>query len=135
MKNEILIFFVKKFFLKNFWKIFTTFLSTIIMFLKVAADSASKIIFSEQKDWKCQKNGRVDHFQPPFSTLFGGERPNFKRVPDSAELGDYFKHKNFEIDYGITRTRREKLKKSLFDPKKNDVLEFFLNFFFMNSRF
>ena len=63
-------------------------MSTIIMFLKVAADSASKTLFSEQKNEKVRKNGPVDHFQPLFWTLFVSERQNFKRVSDRAEPKD-----------------------------------------------
>ena len=82
-----------------------------------------------------RKNGRVDHFQPRFSTPSTCERLNFITVSDRAEPGDHFKILNLKINSGTNRLRTKKLKKSLFDPQKNDVLEFFLNFFFVNSRF
>ena len=68
------------------------------MFSKVAANSVSKTLFSEQKNEKVRKNGPVDHFQPLFLTLFVSERQNFERVSDRAQPKDYFRHKKIKID-------------------------------------
>ena len=105
------------------------------MFLNVSVDSASKTTKSSQKKSETRKNGRVDHFQPQFSTPSTCERLNFITVSDRAEPGDHFKVLNLKINSGTNRLRTKKLKKSLFDPRKKNVLEHFSNFFFVISRF
>ena len=105
------------------------------MFLNVAVDSASKTTNFRRKKLKTRKNGRIDHFQPRFSTPSTCERLNFITVSDRAEPGDHFKVLNLKINSGTNRLRTEKLKKSLFDPRNKNVLEHFLNFFLMISRF
>ena len=41
---------------------------------------------------KTQKNGRVDHVQPQFSTPSRREHQNFMNVSDREEPVDCFKH-------------------------------------------
>ena len=82
-----------------------------------------------KKNQKLEKSGRVDHSQPRFSTPFTCERLNFITVYNRAEPGDHFKILNLKINSGTNRLRTKKLKKSLFDPRKKNVLEHFSNFF------
>ena len=85
-------------------------------------------IIGEKKS-ETRKNGRVDHFQPRFSTPSTCERLNFITVSDRTGPGDHFKVLNLKINSGTNRLRTKKLKKSLFDPRKKNVLEHFSNFF------
>ena len=83
----------------------------------------------DEKKSETRINGRVDHFQPRFSTPSTCERLNFITVSDKAETGNHFKVLNLKINAVTNRLRTKKLKKLLFDPRIKNVLENFLIFF------
>ena len=77
----------------------------------------------------------MDQLQPQFSTLLKVERRNFRNVYDTAELGEHFETKKSRTFFIIGGARLKKPIKSLFDVEKINVLEHFLKFFLVISRF
>ena len=67
-------------------------LSTLVTFVNVFAYSSPKKSSWAKIVKKTQKNGRVDHVQPQFSTPSRREHQNFMNVSDGEEPVDYFKH-------------------------------------------
>ena len=87
------------------------------------------------KKWKNSKNGRVDHFQPRFSTPSDSERKNFDTLSDRGELEVYFKRKKRSKKVNVSWWKMQKTEKVTFWPPKKNFLERFSNFFLMIFRF
>ena len=77
----------------------------------------------------------MDQLQPQFSTLLKVERPNFQNVYDTTEPGEHFERKKSRTFFVIGGARLKKPIKSLFGVEKINVLEHFLKFFLVISRF
>ena len=77
----------------------------------------------------------MDQVQPKFSTLLEAERPNFQSVYDTTEPGEHFERKKSRTFFVIGGARLKKPIKSLFGVEKINVLEHFLKFFLVISRF